>query len=94
VPERSATILDVEVQPRASRSEIVGWREGRLRVRLAAPPVEGAANAALVALLADTLDLPKRHVTIATGATGRRKQIRIDGLDRAVVAARLGRGEV
>jgi uncharacterized protein (TIGR00251 family) len=94
VPERAAAILDVEVQPRAPRTEMVGWREGRLRVRLAAPPVEGAANAALVALLADTLDLPKRQVRIATGATGRRKQIRIDGLDRAAVAARLGREEV
>lgn len=82
--------LEVEVQPRASRTEVVGWREGRLRVRLAAPPVEGAANEALVALLADRLDLPKRQVTLVSGQTGRRKRLRIEGLDRATLEARIG----
>ncbi len=81
-------LLEVEVQPRASRTEVVGWREGRLRVRLAAPPVDGAANEALVALLAGRLGLPKRQVIIVAGQTGRRKRLRIDGLDRAEVEAR------
>jgi uncharacterized protein (TIGR00251 family) len=85
-----ACLLTVQVQPRASRTEIVGWRDGALRVRLAAPPVDGAANDALVAFLADRLDLPKRQVVIVGGATARRKRLRVEGLDRAALEARVG----
>ncbi len=85
-----ACLLTVEVQPRASRTEIVGWRDGTLRVRLAAPPVDGAANDALVAFLADRLDLPKRQVVIVGGATARRKRLRVEGLDRAELEVRVG----
>ncbi|HEX7126808.1 MAG TPA: DUF167 domain-containing protein [Thermodesulfobacteriota bacterium] len=87
--ETPACVLEVEVQPRASRTELAGWREGRLRVRLQAPPVEGAANEALVAFLARRLDLPKRQVIIVGGAAARRKRLRVEGLDRAAVEARL-----
>ncbi len=86
-PEPPSTVLEVEVQPRASRTEVVGWREGRLRLRLAAPPVEGAANKALVTYLADRLDLPRRQVTLVAGATARLKRVRIDGIDRATLEA-------
>jgi uncharacterized protein (TIGR00251 family) len=79
-------ILEVEVQPRASRTEVVGWREGRLRVRLTAPPVEGAANAALVGLLAERLGLPRRALAVVSGAAARRKRVRIDGIDEAALS--------
>lgn len=82
-------VLEVQVQPRASRTEVVGWRAGRLRVRLAAPPVDNAANEALVALLADLLGLSRRQVTIVGGRTGRLKTVRLEGLELAAVEARL-----
>ena len=83
------TLLRVRVTPRAGRSGFAGTREGRLLVRLAAPPVDGAANDALVALLARQLGLPGRAVTIVRGTRGREKQVRIDGLAPADVTARL-----
>jgi uncharacterized protein (TIGR00251 family) len=79
--------FEVRVQPRASRSEIVGEQEGALRVRLAAPPVEGAANDALIELLADLLDVPKRDIRIVRGATSRRKIIEADGVTAEQVIA-------
>ena len=83
--------LRVRVQPRASRSEIVGWRaDGALSVRVAAPPVEGQANAALAALLAGALDLRPAAVTVARGARGRDKLVRIAGLTPAQVRQRIG----
>ena len=72
--------LDVYVQPRASRSEIVGEHDGALRVRLAAPPVDNAANDALVALLAKALGVPKRDIRVVTGATSRRKVVEVSGV--------------
>ena len=69
----------VRVQPRASRSEIVGVHGDALKVRLAAPPVEGAANVALVELLADALGVARRNVRIVSGATARAKIVEVDG---------------
>ncbi|MGQ0715423.1 MAG: DUF167 domain-containing protein [Gemmatimonadaceae bacterium] len=77
----------VRVQPRASRSEIVGEQEGALHVRLAASPVDGAANEALVELLADRLDVAKRDIRIVSGATSRRKVVEIDGVTAERVLA-------
>jgi uncharacterized protein (TIGR00251 family) len=79
--------FEVRVQPRASRSEIVGEQEGALRVRLAAPPVDGAANDALIALLADLLNIPKRDIRIVSGATSKRKIIEAEGVSAAQVVA-------
>lgn len=79
--------FDVRVQPRASRSEVVGEQEGALRVRLAAPPVDGAANEALVELLADLLHVAKRDVRIVAGATSRRKVVEVDGVTAERVLA-------
>jgi uncharacterized protein (TIGR00251 family) len=70
----------VRVVPRASRSEIVGEFEGALRVRLAAPPVEGAANEELIRMLAGSFGLPRAAVEIVTGHSSRVKQVRVDGL--------------
>lgn len=70
--------LHVRVQPRASRNEIAGMQNGVLRVRLQAPPVDGAANEALVAFLADELGVPRRHVRIVSGFGSRNKVLEVD----------------
>ncbi len=75
----SATFT-VKVVPRASRSAIDGWHDDVLRVRLQAPPVEGKANAALIALLADALHVGKGNIEIVGGQTARTKRIRVQGL--------------
>jgi uncharacterized protein (TIGR00251 family) len=79
--------FDVRVQPRASRSEVAGEQEGALRVRLAAPPVNGAANEALVELLADLLRVARRNVRIVSGAASRRKAVEVDGVTAGQVIA-------
>ena len=73
-------ILELHVQPGASRSEFAGEHGGRLKVRLAAPPVEGKANHALVDFLARYFGVPKRSVRIAAGLKSRRKRVVIEGL--------------
>ena len=72
-------ILELHVQPGASRSEFAGEHGGRLKVRLAAPPVEDKANDALVEFLADYFRVPKRNVRIAAGLKSRRKRVIIEG---------------
>ena len=77
----------VHVQPRASRSEITGLHGAALKVRLQAPPVDGAANEALVALIAGRLGLPKSAVRVVSGATSRSKTVEIEGTTEAAVRA-------
>jgi uncharacterized protein len=89
-PHPSGCTLLVRVIPRASRSVIAGERDGALLVRIAAPPVEGAANAALVGLVAKALDLPRAAVTIASGERGRLKRLVIAGPTAEAAARRLG----
>lgn len=79
--------VSLRVQPRASRSEIVGLHGAALKVRLQAPPVEGAANDALVALLADRLGVPRRSVRVVAGAASRGKVVEIEGTTEAAVRA-------
>lgn len=81
--------VPIRAVPRASRNALDGVVEGALRVRLSAPPVEGAANKALIAFLAEVLGVPKRDVAVATGEHGRRKLVRIDGLAADEVRRRL-----
>jgi uncharacterized protein (TIGR00251 family) len=85
----ASAVLDIRVIPRAPRSRVDGERGGAILVRLAAPPVEGAANAALVAFLADTLDLPRRSVTILSGARSRDKRVQITGISAAAARTAL-----
>lgn len=75
--------LRVWVKPRASKSRVVGAREGSLEVAVAAPPVDGEANAALTAFLAKTLGVAKSSVSVVAGETGRHKTLAIRGLDAA-----------
>lgn len=76
-----AVEVDVAVVPRASRSRVIGMLGDRIKVQLAAPPVDGAANAELVALLSEVLELPRRAITIARGEASKRKTVRIVDVD-------------
>lgn len=79
----------VHVQPRAKRTAVAGKHGDAIKVRLAAPPVDGAANEELVRFVAETLGVPRRAVRITAGLTGRRKTVEIDDLSSADAAARL-----
>jgi uncharacterized protein len=81
--------LDVRVIPRAKKNEIAGMRDGALLLRVAAPPVEGAANDAVIDLLASALHVPRSHIRIVSGEHGRRKRVAIDGLTADQVRALL-----
>jgi len=81
--------FSVKVVPRASRNEIAGIQGEAIRVRLMAPPVEGAANKALVKLLAGTLKVPERDIEIVAGHAGRQKVVRVADLSAHELAARL-----
>jgi uncharacterized protein len=83
-------VLELLIQPRASRTRVVGEHDGRLKIQLAAPPVDGEANAALIEFLAKALDVPRRDIELLTGETGRRKRVRVRGLtaERAVALVR------
>jgi uncharacterized protein (TIGR00251 family) len=82
--------FSVRVVPRASRSEIVGEHDGALRIRIAAPPVDSAANDELVRLLARKLRVPRSAVEIAGGQTAKLKVIRVAGVAPAALADLLG----
>jgi uncharacterized protein len=84
-----SAILSVRVIPRAPRTRVDGERAGAILIRLAAPPVDGAANDALVAFLSDTLRVPRRDVTIVAGEKSRDKRVQIVGLDETAIRARL-----
>ncbi len=71
----------VKVQPRSSRNQIVGEQAGDIKIKIMAPPVEGAANQALQRFLAETLKLPKRDVRIVQGESSRHKVIEIRGIE-------------
>ena len=73
-------IFNVKVVPRASRSELVGEQDGTLRVRIAAPPVDGAANEELIRLLAKILKVKPGSVTIVSGQASRVKKIAVKGV--------------
>lgn len=81
--------LRVRVQPRASRDAFGGEREGALVVRLTAPPVEGAANKALVRFIGRGLGVAPSAVRIAGGATGRSKRVDVAGIDASTARDRL-----
>ena len=78
--KNGAVIFTARIIPRASRSEIVGSSDDALKVRISSPPVDGAANAELVKLLAKTLGVAKSNVEITSGQTSRIKQIRVIGI--------------
>lgn len=83
----SELILDIRVIPRASKTQIVGMHDGALKVRIAAPPVDGAANAELVKLLAKAFGVSKSSIEIISGETAKTKRIRITGASEAAITA-------
>lgn len=89
-PTADGIRLLVRVQPRAARTEMVGEHGGALKIRVAAPPVDGAANDALVRFLAEQLAVPRAAVTLAAGTSGRSKVVLVSGVTPQAAAARLG----
>lgn len=75
-------ILELHVQPGASRTALAGLHGERLKIRIAAPAAEGRANGALIAFLADWCGVPKKNVTLAAGASSRMKRVIIEGAGR------------
>lgn len=78
--------------PRARRDEVAGQRAGRVLIRLTAPPVDGAANAALCRLVARRAGVPARRVSIVYGQTSRDKVVRVEGLTAAELRASMTSG--
>ena len=85
----SAVQVTVRVTPKSSRNAVVIDGERRLKVALTAPPVDGKANAALVEVLAEALDVAKRDIALVRGHSSREKAVSIAGLDWAGVVQRL-----
>jgi uncharacterized protein (TIGR00251 family) len=83
------TRLEVYIQPRSSKSEVAGLHDGVIKIRIAAPAVENAANLALVEFVANLLGIAKRSVRIVSGQASRRKVLDIDGVTEGVIAAKL-----
>ena len=83
------TILRLHVIPRGSKNEIIGWRDDVLCVKITAPPVEGAANSAIVKFRADALGVRKSQVELVSGEKSREKYVRIDGLTQNEIRERV-----
>ena len=79
--EGATLIIKLHVQPGAKRTEVVGMHGDALKIRLAAPPVDGKANEVLIDFLADAFGVPKRQVELLSGHASRSKRVRIDGAD-------------
>ncbi|HSN90175.1 MAG TPA: DUF167 family protein [Anaeromyxobacteraceae bacterium] len=87
--EGGGVVLELLVAPRASRTRVAGEQGDRLKVQLAAPPVDGEANATLVAFLAEALGVRRDAVALVRGPRGRRKTVRVAGVSAARAAAAL-----
>lgn len=89
-PHPDGVLLAVKLQPRASKNEIGDALGEELRIKVTAPPVDAAANEALVRLLAETLDCPRGKVELIRGHTSRHKTVKLHGLTGESIAAKLG----
>lgn len=88
----SDVVLSLHIQPGAKKTEIAGEHGEALKIRLAAPPVDGKANDCLIAFLADRLGIPKSRLDLVSGAASRAKRVRAAGLAIDFVLARLSAG--
>ena len=84
-----SALLRVRLTPKGGRNALVRREGDVLYARVAAPPVDGAANRALIALLAETLDIARSRITFQSGQTSRDKVLRVEGLDADTLSARL-----
>ncbi len=89
-PTATGVRLKLRIQPRASREEVAGIVGDAIRIRLTAPPVDGAANLALIGFLAARLQVPRAAVELVSGRTGRVKLVTVTGLSVDQTAERLG----
>jgi hypothetical protein len=87
--QAGVVIVSIKAQPRAHRTELAGLLGNELKVKVAAPPVDSAANEALLEFFAERLQCPKRNVSLLRGATSTHKQIAIAGLTAGQIAAGL-----
>lgn len=85
--------IEVYIQPRASKTELAGTLDGVIKIRIAAPPVENAANLALIDFVAKRLGIAKRCVRIVSGAASRKKILEIDGVSAEKIVATLAPGD-
>ena len=92
VAEAGGVVLRLHIQPGAKKTEVVGLHGEALKIRLAAPPVDGKANACLLAFLAKQLDVAKSAVSLISGDSSRAKRVRVAGIDPSTAKARLGGG--
>lgn len=76
---KEGLILPIKVIPCASRNEIVGWKDGFLKIKVCAPPEKGAANRAVIRLLANTFQLPQKNIVLLRGESGRKKEFLLIG---------------
>jgi hypothetical protein len=86
---KDGTVLSIRVQPNASRTECAGLHGEALKIRVAAPPVDGAANEAVTGFLAEELGVPRASVSVQSGAGARSKRVLVKGLSPDQVRARL-----
>ncbi|MBC7076104.1 MAG: YggU family protein [Syntrophomonadaceae bacterium] len=82
--------LEVKVQPRSSKNQIIGEYEGALKIKLTAAPVEGEANQALIKFLADLLSIPKRNVVLVKGESSRNKTVIVKGINKEELLKKIG----
>ena len=88
--EADGVLLSVKLQPRASANEIGEALGNELRIKVTAPPVDSAANEALVSLLAETLDCPRNRIELVRGSTSRHKVLKVYGIRAEAVVQKLG----
>ena len=84
-----SAILSIRVIPRSPRTRVDGKRGDAILIRLNAPPVDGAANEALIAFLSDVLGVPRRDISLVAGEKSRDKRVRVDGVSQEFAADRL-----
>ena len=83
--------LHVQIQPGSAQNKVIGYKDGVLKIKIAAPPVEGKANRKLVVFLSDILDIPKSHIVIKSGLTGKQKTLVFTGITASELTQRVQR---
>jgi uncharacterized protein len=86
---KNGLTFDIQVIPHASRAEISGMQDGVLKIKVTAPPVEGAANEACIKLLAKELGLKKSHMEISSGAKSRKKTVMVKDITKAALETKI-----
>jgi uncharacterized protein len=89
----AGAVLALRIIPRAAKNAIQGEHGGALKIRLCAPPVDGAANAALIEFLADTLSLPRARIQLLSGQTSRTKRVLLSGCSAAAIRTAIEAGK-